>query len=280
VVLLLLLLIGAGAAVFLVLRHRAGIDRQRNDARAYLQGWTAANPVQMWNALDAESRRRYPLARFRTLVESANRAAGVKQLTTGRPTEPRDGVVTVTATATTELYGTLSGTLRLDVGAKAGGVAWRPDLRLPSLRRGEAVKRVVLSQSRRGSVLDRNGGLLTARSALAAFVPGLQAQYAQRLRGRPGSELRFGTRSIGRVSARSGHSVHSTLRPGLQQVAQEALGSKLGGVAVIDPRDGSALALAGIAVSAPQPPGSTFKIITLAGASSSPTRATNPAAAP
>jgi cell division protein FtsI/penicillin-binding protein 2 len=45
--------------------------------------------------------------------------------------------------------------------------------------------------------------------------------------------------------------------------AAGALGHKLGGVAVIRPRDGAVLALAGLAVSAPQPPGSTFKIITL-----------------
>jgi cell division protein FtsI/penicillin-binding protein 2 len=37
-------------------------------------------------------------------------------------------------------------------------------------------------------------------------------------------------------------------------------------VAVLRPRDGSVLALAGLAVSAPQPPGSTFKIVTLSAA--------------
>ena len=48
--------------------------------------------------------------------------------------------------------------------------------------------------------------------------------------------------------------------------AAAALGGRLGGIAVIRPRDGAVLALAGLAVSAPQPPGSTFKIITLAAA--------------
>jgi cell division protein FtsI/penicillin-binding protein 2 len=48
--------------------------------------------------------------------------------------------------------------------------------------------------------------------------------------------------------------------------AAAALGNRLGGVAVIRPADGAVLALAGLAVSAPQPPGSTFKIITLSGA--------------
>ena len=53
--------------------------------------------------------------------------------------------------------------------------------------------------------------------------------------------------------------------PRLQRAAAAALGDRLGGVAVMRPRDGSVLALAGLAVSAPQPPGSTFKIITLVG---------------
>jgi cell division protein FtsI/penicillin-binding protein 2 len=48
--------------------------------------------------------------------------------------------------------------------------------------------------------------------------------------------------------------------------AVAALGQQLGGVAVIRPRDGAVQALAGLAVSAPQPPGSTFKIITASAA--------------
>jgi hypothetical protein len=41
---------------------------------------------------------------------------------------------------------------------------------------------------------------------------------------------------------------------------------QLGGVAVIRPQDGAVQALAGLAVSAPQPPGSTFKIVTVVAA--------------
>ncbi|MGZ6589560.1 MAG: penicillin-binding transpeptidase domain-containing protein [Solirubrobacteraceae bacterium] len=48
--------------------------------------------------------------------------------------------------------------------------------------------------------------------------------------------------------------------------AAAALGQQLGGVAVIRPRDGAVVALAGLAVSAPQPPGSSFKIITASAA--------------
>jgi cell division protein FtsI/penicillin-binding protein 2 len=68
---------------------------------------------------------------------------------------------------------------------------------------------------------------------------------------------------IAKVPGRKGRSLHTTIHLGLQKTAQNALGGKLGGVAVIKPSDGSILALAGLAVSAPQPPGSSFKIITL-----------------
>ncbi|MGN6189289.1 MAG: penicillin-binding transpeptidase domain-containing protein, partial [Conexibacter sp.] len=44
-----------------------------------------------------------------------------------------------------------------------------------------------------------------------------------------------------------------------------ALAGRYGGVAAMDPRTGEVLALAGVAFSALQPPGSTFKIVTLTG---------------
>ena len=59
-----------------------------------------------------------------------------------------------------------------------------------------------------------------------------------------------------------GKPVHTTIDPDLQQAATAALGGAYGGVAVLDATNGSVLALAGIALSGPQPPGSTFKMIT------------------
>ena len=60
--------------------------------------------------------------------------------------------------------------------------------------------------------------------------------------------------------------MRTTIDPDVQRAAVEALAGRYGGIAVMRPRDGEVLALAGIAYSAPQPPGSTFKIVTLAGA--------------
>ncbi|HKP91038.1 MAG TPA: penicillin-binding transpeptidase domain-containing protein, partial [Thermoleophilaceae bacterium] len=60
--------------------------------------------------------------------------------------------------------------------------------------------------------------------------------------------------------------VRTTIDLGIEAAAQTALAGRLGGIAALDPRTGRVRALAGIAFSAPQPPGSTFKIVTLAAA--------------
>jgi len=60
--------------------------------------------------------------------------------------------------------------------------------------------------------------------------------------------------------------VRTTIDLRLESVAQSALAGRIGGVAVLDPRTAEVKALAGIAFSAPQPPGSTFKIVTLSAA--------------
>jgi cell division protein FtsI/penicillin-binding protein 2 len=60
--------------------------------------------------------------------------------------------------------------------------------------------------------------------------------------------------------------VKTTIDPDLQASAVSALAGRSGGIAVLDARNGDVRALAGQAVSAPQPPGSTFKMVTTAAA--------------
>jgi penicillin-binding protein A len=100
-------------------------------------------------------------------------------------------------------------------------------------------------------------------------ISGLERAFNLRLAGQPGGELLAvsGERDRdGRVLAlgepRPGEPINTTIDPALQESAATALGERFGGVAVLDTDDGAVRALAGIAYSAPQPPGSTFKIIT------------------
>ena len=104
-----------------------------------------------------------------------------------------------------------------------------------------------------------------------AGASGLELAFDGRLAGRPGGELvaipqsgelSANRRVLASSEAVQGKPVRTTIDPGLQRAAVAALGSAYGGVAVLDARNGSVLALAGIAFSGPQPPGSTFKLIT------------------
>ena len=91
---------------------------------------------------------------------------------------------------------------------------------------------------------------------------GLEEAFEERLRGRSGGELRAVRRVLARARPRPAEAVRTTIDPRIQEAAVVGLAGRFGGIAALDPRNGEILALAGIAFSAPQPPGSTFKIVT------------------
>src|SRR6202022_2269289 len=64
----------------------------------------------------------------------------------------------------------------------------------------------------------------------------------------------------------AGPTVATTIDSRIERAAVTAMGGRSAGIAVMDPRTGDILALAGFAFSALQPPGSTMKIITATGA--------------
>jgi cell division protein FtsI/penicillin-binding protein 2 len=111
-----------------------------------------------------------------------------------------------------------------------------------------------------------------ARQGFSADTPvgisGLERAFNARLAGRPGgsllavSDARGSARVIATGKPRPGAAVKTTIDPGLQSTAVAALAGRSGGIAVLDARNGDVRALAGQAYSAPQPPGSTFKMIT------------------
>jgi len=274
--LLVLVLAAGGVAGFLVLRNVG--DHGRATAQRFASAWARGDYAAMWRLTDARSQARYPLRAFVARYAAASRAAGVQRVRVGRAAKPEAGQGAVRVAATTRLFGVLRGTVRLPVSGddEAARVSWSPHLVLPRLRAGERVRRVRDRPPQRASILAAGGRRLdaTASGASIAGVPargraratGLQRLYDARLGGHPATRLRFGERVVARVPAQKGRPVHTTIRPGLQAAADAALGARLGGVALVRPRDGAVLALAGLAVSAPQPPGSTFKIITLSGA--------------
>jgi transpeptidase family protein/MecA-like transpeptidase family protein/penicillin-binding protein len=200
----------------------------------------------------------------------------------------------------TNAFGLLRGRLVLPVAD--GRIDWTPSLVFPGLRAGERLERRTRIPPRaailatdgsalaEGPASARSSPLGAAATAVAGSVSapkghqaaeqlrlgfppgsptgtsGLELAFNRRLEGRPGGQLlvagRNGSRVIASTQPVPGKPVHTTISPRLQEAAVLALGGTYGGVAVLDARRGSVLGLAGIAFSGPQPPGSTFKLIT------------------
>ena len=97
-------------------------------------------------------------------------------------------------------------------------------------------------------------------------IDGLERVFQTQLAGTPGGVLLAGKRVLVRTIPDRGHDVTTTIVPSLERAAVAALGNSYAGIVAMDPRTGALLALAGIAFSAAQPPGSTMKIITATGA--------------
>jgi hypothetical protein len=103
-------------------------------------------------------------------------------------------------------------------------------------------------------------------------VSGLERVFEERLRGVPGGRLlaadaRSGTteRVLASTPSRPGAAVRTTISPALQRAAATALGGQLGGIVALRPSSGEVTAVAGIGLDSVQPPGSTFKMITVTG---------------
>jgi hypothetical protein len=281
----------------------AGADHpDRKAAQAFARAWAEGDYATMRSLLTPDARRRSSLERFAATYRQAAKVLTLSSVVTGRVGKPRNGVVVVPVSMRTRLFGTLSGRLALPIADVEDGAAvdWRPNLVFPGLRPGEQLTRTTRMprratiQARDGTPLAQGAARLSDLGALASEVAGrvgpapperaaelaqrgvpagapvgltgLEREFDAELSGRPGGVLRAGRRVVATVAPVRGDAVRSTIDPDVQRAADAALAGRFGGVAVIRPHDGEVLALAGVAYSAPQPPGSTFKIITLAGA--------------
>jgi cell division protein FtsI/penicillin-binding protein 2 len=255
----------------------------------------------MYELLDDASQREYSGREFRRAYREAAATATVRRVAAGDPDGERDGRVAVPIVLHTRVFGRVSGDLHLPVSEEQ--VTWGPLLAFPGLRPGEGLARVS-RPARRGTLLSRDRKVLArgpaenrtsplealAGSIAGTLAPeeteeerdalyaqgfphdwpvgqtGLEEAFENRLAGRPGGELRAGTRVLARARPRPAAPVRTTIDTRLQEAAVTALAGRFGGIAALDPRNGEIRALAGIAFSAPQPPGSTFKIVTTAAA--------------
>jgi cell division protein FtsI/penicillin-binding protein 2 len=271
-------------------------------ANRFVSAWERGDLPAMHALLTDAARARTGLEGFERAYRSAAATATATRIRAHAARKPSGGMVPIRVEVRTRLFGTVRADLRLKVSEEGGEarVAWDAHHVFPGLRAGERLDRTTRLPTRAtllaadGTVLARGDDRATEDAALSSSiggalgpipearalelraegvppeaqvgVTGLERALDDRLRGTPGGELRAGNRTLAVSAPRPADPVRTTIQPRVQRAAVAALGGRLGGVVALDPRSGAVRAAAGIGLSGLQPPGSTFKIVTLAGA--------------
>jgi peptidoglycan glycosyltransferase len=192
----------------------------------------------------------------------------------------------------------------VETGGEGARVTWSRSAAFPGLRPGELLNRHT-ELPRRATLLARDGSVLAEGAATSAGertsplgeaasgvlgdvgpvptaqrqaleaegapadaivgVSGVEQALDARLRGVPGGELLAGRRLLASATPVAAPAVRSTISPAVQRAAVSALGGQLGGIVAMQPSTGQVLAVAGLGLDSLQPPGSTFKMVTVSG---------------
>jgi hypothetical protein len=273
------------------------VPASQHVAERFVAAWQAGDLARMYALTDAASNDR-SLRSFARAYRAAETTATATRVRFGPARDVGDSVVEVPATIDTVAFGTINQTLRLPVTQIDGEarITWTPDLVFPGLRPGEKLTRrtelperaALLARDRKplvrapdgqavdpiassivgdqGPIPDDQKQKLRAEGVpgdAQVGVSGLERIFEDQVRGRPGGVLLAGERLLGTQPPKPADAVRTTISLKVQQAAVDALAGRLGGVVAMRPQSGEILAAAGIPLSGLQPPGSTFKIITV-----------------
>ncbi len=293
----------AAAAVAVVLVLRAGPGRaERQLVTNYVRAWAAGDYHHMYSLLSPASQQSISESRLAADYGRDATTATTVKLVPLRVGQRRGQFIGVLMAVRTRLFGTLRETLEvpLDGHGSSATVHFVPSLLFPGLAGHERLTRH-MSLAPRATLFAADGTPLAQgpdrtspiadvavqiagvlgpipsadgpQYAAQGYPPdakvgqdGLERAFQTQLAGTPGGVLRAGHRVLARTAPTRGHDVTTTIVPAIERAAIDALGGRFGGIAAMNPRTGALLALAGIAFSSVQPPGSTMKIITTTGA--------------
>jgi penicillin-binding protein A len=292
---------GIAVAAVLVLQSGPGAA-ERQLVTNYTHAWAAGDYPKMYALLSPDSQQGMSETRFAAAYRRDATTATLVKLIPARVGKPQAGEIPVRMQVETRLFGTLRETVQVpfDGSGSSATVHFLPSLLFPGLQANERLSRH-MSMPPRATLFAADGtplaqgpgrtspipdvavqiaGVLgpipsdqTAMYAAQGYPPntkvgqdGLERVFQAQLAGTPGGILRAGHRVLVRTTPKPGHDVTTTIVPSVEQAAINALGGRYGGMAAMNPRTGALLALAGVAFSALQPPGSTMKIITSTGA--------------
>ena len=272
-----------------------GASGTEQAARKFASAWERGDYEAMHKLIAPADRDRASLQAFQAAYERAARTATATRIDTGEVRGDGD-LARVPVVVETRAFGTVRGDVTLRV--KDERIEWERAHAFPGLRSGDRLTRRTEAPPR-APILSREGreivsGAATARApngpvagSIAGTVAppqtpeeredlrergfptdtplgrsGLERAADHYVAGTPGGRLLAGSRVLASTRPRESEPVRTTIDLGIQAAAVDALAGRFGGIAALDPQTGEVRALAGIAFSAPQPPGSTFKIIT------------------
>jgi peptidoglycan glycosyltransferase len=291
----------AAFAAGALLATQPGRDEHRLVLR-YVRAWAHDDVVQMYSLLDPASRARVSEPAFAHELETTVGTATATSLVPLRVAKRRGDSIRVSMRVSTKLWGTLNETLLVPLRGSGSSARIRlaPQLLFPGLRPGERLTRDITLPAR-GTLLAADGEALAegpdrsspisdvalqvvgrmgpipaelaSRYASLGYpadakigLDGLERIFQNKLAGKLGGTLRAGTRPLAHTAPVQAKPVTTTIVPSLERAAVSALGGQFAGMTAMNPRTGALEALAGIAFSSVQPPGSTMKIITTTGA--------------
>jgi peptidoglycan glycosyltransferase len=275
---------------------------ERDVAARFAALWAEGDYGRMYDLLDEPARARTPFQDFAAAYRAAAQTATIRTIEVGDVGDRSGDRIPVALTIRTRAFGAVRGTLELPVSGsgEALRIAWRAEAAFPGLRPGEQLTRATALPPR-AALLARDGTVLAAgddrrsedpevsahiagrlgpappeqASLLRSLghppgalvgVSGLERAFQRELAGTPGGTLLAGGRVVARRAPRAATAIRTTIDREVERAAIGALAGRYGGIAALDPATGEILALAGVAFSALQPPGSTFKVVTLTGA--------------
>jgi penicillin-binding protein A len=271
---------------------------ERKLVQRYVAAWEHGDFARMYSLLDSRSRARLSETAFAAAYANAAATATLTKLVLLRVGNRTGDYFLVRVHAHTRIWGTLSEVLRVPIagGGSSASVRYSDTLLFGGLHPGEKLTRRVALPPR-GDLLASDGTPLARGPNRASPIPdvagqivgtlgripaaelssfraqgyppdasvgmdGLERIFQDRLAGTPGGTLHAGRRVLARSQPVPGTSVTTTINPALERAEIAAIAGRSAGMAAMDPRSGAVLALAGVAFSALQPPGSTMKIIT------------------
>jgi cell division protein FtsI/penicillin-binding protein 2 len=294
--------LAAGAvAVVLLLRSGPG-PAEHKLVTSYVRAWAAGDYHQMYSLLSPASQQAMSERRFAAAYRRDATTATTVKLIPQRVGKRRGEFIPVSMLVQTRLFGTLHETLEvpLEGSGSSATVRFVPSLLFPGLAGHERLTRH-LSLPPRAALFAADGEPLAQGPDRTSPIPdvagqiagvlepipkadaatyaalgypadamvgenGLERIFQTQLAGTPGGVLHAGHRVLARTAPKPGRDVTTTIVPTIERAAVAALAGRYGGIAAMNPRTGALLALAGVAFSALQPPGSTMKIITTTGA--------------